>query len=221
MLAYAARNPRPAAHSRSPRALALIVAGHAALIAAVMAARMEMIPVVPSDPPIVVNVPTDEPPPPEPEIQPQTEPQLPQTRFIQPVEPIVPVEPFVPTIPVREGPVAVQLPIGDGDPVVLDPPRREPVKVGPRLATNDSALRPPYPLSKIREQEEATLSLKLTIDARGRVIAVDPVGTVDPVFLEAARRHILKAWRYKPATEDGVATPATTVINLSFRLEQG
>jgi protein TonB len=61
----------------------------------------------------------------------------------------------------------------------------------------------------------------LTIDPRGRVIAVDPVGAADPSFLAAARRHILKAWRYKPATEDGIAVPSTTVISLSFRLEDG
>jgi len=94
-----------------------------------------------------------------------------------------------------------------------------PVKVAARWATSESALKPPYPLDKIRSEEEATLRLKLTIDPRGRVIVVDPVGAADPSFLEAARRHILKAWRYKPATEDGVAVPSTTVISLSFRLE--
>ncbi len=90
----------------------------------------------------------------------------------------------------------------------------------PRLATADNALKPPYPNDKLRAEEEATLKLRLTIDARGRVTAVDPVGSADPSFLEAARRHILKAWRYKPATEDGVAVPTTMVITLSFRLEE-
>jgi protein TonB len=88
-----------------------------------------------------------------------------------------------------------------------------------RFATPDSALRPPYPLDKRRAEEEATLHLKLSIDARGRVVSVEPIGAADPSFLEAARRHILRAWRYKPATEDGVAVPSSTVINLSFRLE--
>ncbi|MCF2515030.1 hypothetical protein LVY65_08120 [Sphingomonas sp. G124] len=48
---------------------------------------------------------------------------------------------------------------------------------------------------------------------------VESIGPADPGFLEAARRHILRAWRYKPALEDGVAVPSSTVINLSFRLE--
>ena len=90
---------------------------------------------------------------------------------------------------------------------------------GALRATPESALKPPYPLDKIRSEEEATLRLRLTIDTRGRVTAVEPVGAADPSFLEAARRHILRAWRYKPATEDGVAVPSTTVISLSFRLE--
>ena len=53
------------------------------------------------------------------------------------------------------------------------------------------------------------LRLKLTIDPRGRVIAVDPVGKADPAFLAAARRHLIAHWRYKPATEDGraIASP--------------
>jgi protein TonB len=52
------------------------------------------------------------------------------------------------------------------------------------------------------------------------VTSVEPVGPADPSFLEAARRHILKSWRYKPATEDGVAVPTTVTFNLSFRLEE-
>jgi protein TonB len=69
-------------------------------------------------------------------------------------------------------------------------------------------------------EEEATLRLRLTIDTGGRVTAVEPVGAADPSFLEAARRHILRAWRYKPAMEDGVAVPSTITINLSFRLAE-
>jgi len=222
MLAYAAQNPRPAGRAGSPKALLLIVAGHAALIAAVMAAKLDVIPIIPSDPPIVVNVPPEPTPPAEPEPVPQAGPQNPQTTLIDHVKPLVPVEQVAPTIPVPDGPLAQPLPPigGIGGGIVIDPPRHVPIKTGPRLAVTDSALRPPYPLSKIREQEEATLKLRLTIDARGRVTAVDPIGKVDPTFLEAARRHILKVWRYKPATEDGAAVSTTMVINLSFRLEE-
>ena len=80
-------------------------------------------------------------------------------------------------------------------------------------------MRPPYPTDKLRLEEEATLKLKLTIDARGRVTAVEPVGAADPSFLAAARRHIIRAWRYKPATEDGRAVSTTLVVTLRFVLD--
>jgi protein TonB len=103
--------------------------------------------------------------------------------------------------------------------MIVDPPKAEPVRLAARFATPGNAIKPPYPLDKRRAEEEATLRLRLSIDVRGRVTAVDPIGPADASFLEAARRHILRAWRYKPATEDGQAVPSSTVINLSFRLE--
>jgi len=48
---------------------------------------------------------------------------------------------------------------------------------------------------------------------------VEPVGRVDPIFLSAARRHLLSHWRYRPATEDGRAVTSTTVITLRFELD--
>jgi len=67
--------------------------------------------------------------------------------------------------------------------------------------------------------EEAVLKLSLTIDERGRVVSVEPVGRADPAFLAAARRHLLAHWRYKPASEDGRAVSSTTVITLRFQLD--
>jgi len=61
--------------------------------------------------------------------------------------------------------------------------------------------------------------LKLSIDERGRVVAVEPVGRTDRSFFEAARRHLIANWRYKPATEDGKAIASSTVITLTFRIE--
>ena len=99
----------------------------------------------------------------------------------------------------------------------IDPPA--PVRTGPRFMTPPSAVRPPYPESKISSEEEATLRLRLAIDERGRVIRVDPVGAADPAFLAAARRHLIARWRYQPATEDGRAVVSTTVITLRFQLD--
>jgi len=221
MLAYAADTPKTAQRTGSPKALTLIVAGHALALAAVLTAKPELIGINPDPPPIVVNIP-DDPPPPKPidRVEPQPSRPNAQTSLIDLQPPIVDMDQQSP-IQIDTGPSIADIGdvIGSGPTSVIDPPRHVPVTTGLRLATSGEALKPPYPNDKLRAEEEATLRLKLTIDARGRVTAVDAVGAADPSFLAAARRHILRNWRYKPATEDGVAVPTTTVISLSFRLE--
>ena len=93
------------------------------------------------------------------------------------------------------------------------------VRVGPRAATPPDLLRPPYPEAKRRTEEEAVLRLRLAIDDRGRVTAVEPVGAADPAFLAAARSHLVRYWRYRPATEDGRAVATSLTITLRFELE--
>jgi protein TonB len=222
MLAYASQNARPAGRVGSPKALLLIVAGHAALIAAVMAAKMEIVRIPPLDPTVLIDIPAP-PPPPTPETRPDPKPQQPviQDSSIEQPTTIVPMD--ATDLGFDRGQAMQDLATVIGTDVRLpqfDPPRHVPVKLGPRLATAADALKPPYPSDKLRAQEEATLKLRLTIDARGRVTSVEPIGAADPGFLAAARRHILKSWHYKPATEDGVAVATTTVISLSFRLEE-
>ena len=62
--------------------------------------------------------------------------------------------------------------------------------------------------------------LSLTIDARGRVTSVTAVGAADGAFLEAARRHIVRHWRYQPASESGTAVASTITVSLTFTLEE-
>jgi protein TonB len=104
-------------------------------------------------------------------------------------------------------------------PEVLPPANPSPVRLGPQLLTPSSELKPPYPHEKLLSEEEASLKLRLTIDERGRVTAVDPVGRADPAFLKAARQYLLAHWRYRPASEDGRAVTSSTVITLRFTLE--
>ena len=219
MLAYAAAARSPA-RSGSPRALVLILAGHAVLIGAVMSAKMGVIPVDSYVPTEIFNVPIKPPPPPEPLPAPKPDPQ---PSFIEHPVTVVDVPQVTPTLPVDRGPPIVPFNppvIGDGPPLPqVNPVKPAPVRVAAVFATPSGSIKPPYPNSKLRLEEEATLRLRLSIDARGRVVGVEPVGATDPEFLAAARRHILRSWRYKPATEDGVGIPSTTVITLSFRLE--
>jgi protein TonB len=107
----------------------------------------------------------------------------------------------------------IEIPLGDAHVTPVPP-----VQTGPRFLTRETDVKPPYPPSKLRDGEEATLKLRLSIDERGRVTAVDPVGAADAVFLAAARKHLMARWRYQPATEDGRPVATTTTITLRFEL---
>lgn len=213
MLAYA---PRPQRQRLSPVALSLIVAGHVLVIAAVMSARMEVQRHI--DRPILID-PIPLPKPPDP-VKPPPHPSKPATSTLDHPETVTPPPPNHgpiadpnPPLPPDPGP-----PTGTGyaDPLPLDPPV---TLTGPRFATPEAAIRPPYPLAKRELGEEASLRLRLSIDEHGRVVAVDPVGRADPAFLSAARRHLLAHWRYRPASEDGRAVTSSTVITLRFQLD--
>ena len=215
MLAYA---PRQNAMRLRPATLGLIVVGHVGLLALVLTANSGMIFKEKSDPPDIIFVPVPKPPPPIlPETQSNPQPSVSQIDTVTPIVPPLPqpgptVDQFPQPLP-QPGPV-----IGTGTiptPIPLDPPI---VRKGPRFATVGDAVRPPYPLSKREAGDEASLRLRLSIDERGRVVAVDPVGRADPTFLEAARRHILRVWRYQPAMEGAKAVVSTTTITLKFEL---
>lgn len=215
MLAYA---PRQNAMRLRPATLGLIIVGHVGLLALVLTANSGMILTQKPNPPDIIFVPVPKPPPPiPPETQSNPQPSVSQIDTVEPIVPPLPlpgpqVDIFPQPLP-QPGPL-----IGTGTiptPIPLDPPI---VRKGPRFATVGDAVRPPYPLSKREAGDEASLRLRLSIDERGRVVAVDPVGRADPTFLEAARRHILRVWRYQPAMEGAKAVVSTTTITLKFEL---
>ena len=220
MLAYAPAE-RPAARTGSPRTLLFVIAGHAALLAVVLTARGDMPGVKKFNPIDIVFVDPPKPPPPPPEPTPPSNPT--QSTVDRPTA-IVPTPQPAPQ-PLDDGPPVAQPTPFVGTavvpmPVPFDPPTPVLVRKAARFITPADDLRPPYPASKQRLDEEATLRLALQIDERGRVTSVDPVGAADPVFLDAARRHILRRWRYAPATEGGTAIASRIVVTLRFELEE-
>jgi protein TonB len=216
MLAYAAHRRRIAQRHSAPHLMLAIVAAHIGLIAAVMSARMDL-PERVLDPPTVVRpIPIPEPPaqqPPPPRASQPTIDRMPS--IVDVPRPIERLDPPI-LLPIPDPGVIGPSPAPQPR---LDPLPRDPVRVGPRFATPPSAIRPPYPPSKIESGEEAVLRLRLSIDPAGRVVAVEPIGRADPAFLAAARHHIAARWRYRPATEDGRAVASSTVITLRFELD--
>lgn len=218
MLAYAADAPRFAERRRSSKALLLIVGAHAAAIGVLMTTKMEVIRDTFSGTevtfvPAPISEPQDPPPPQKPAAQQPRVSQVDTPEVVIPIEPIGPA--FInPPIDPPIGPIA-----GTGTDYVAPPPIQPVARVAARFNTPDWALKPPYPHEKRQAEEEATLRLRLSIDDRGRVVAVEPVGNADPAFLSAARKHLIARWRYKPATEDGRPVRSSTVVTLRFELE--
>jgi protein TonB len=202
----------------------VVIGAHVAVIAAVMSAKMDL-PRIIRDPPLVIDLIEPTPPPPP---NPIEQPRQPQTQHQQSVidQPpvIIPTPPTAgETVDSRPTPLPpidqIIGPAVDPLPPVPTPKPMPVIKAPARLLTSGEALKPPYPGSKIASGEEAVLQLRLSISENGRVVAVEPVGRADPAFLEAARRHLLRSWRFKAASEDGRAVASTTVITLRFQLD--
>ena len=221
MLAYAANAPRFGERRRSPSALLLIVGVHAIAVGVLMTTKMEvirdrfarttLIDIVDPIPP----EPTPQPPQPQPESTQQ--PIRSQVDVTKPIIDTTDTGPVFVDTPIKPPPIGPLA--GTGTEYVAPPPIHPPVRVAARFNTPDWALKPPYPDQKRQLEQEATLRLRLSIDATGRVVAVEPVGSVDPVFLSAARKHLIAKWRYRPATEDGRPVASSTVVTLRFELE--
>lgn len=215
MLAYAASRPVVVDRKPHPNAMLAIVAVHVALLAVVMSAKMEFQRHPPEPPIIIEPVPIPKPPPPNPVSHP-VRPQPGPTTWHDPTPVPLPPGPNVNPGPTTfdPGPVDPLPPIPEPRPL----PTPHGASSGALLLTPASELKPPYPPSKLLNEEEATLRLKLTIDASGRVVTVEPVGRTDAAFLEAARRHLIAHWRYKPAMDDGHPVASSEVITLRFEL---
>ena len=218
MLAYA---PRPYREARHPRTLILIVAGHLFALGAVMSAKLDLPQHFRAAETKIFDVPLIKDPPPAPrESRPNPAPVQTSVAPIVDLEPMPTVAQLLPS-PIPTGPSEGTGPIPTVPDVTPLPPPPAVVRTGPKLATAEDQLRPPYPAMKRDLGEEATLQLRLAIDERGRVTAVEPVGRADPSFLASARAHILRAWRFAPATEDGKPVASTKTISLRFELGEG
>lgn len=212
----------------SPTSLTLVLALHAAAIAALLLAKGPIYEPVTREPTKVVFIPDSVPPEEIPQPQPDPQPAQPhqQTR-------IDTVPPIVPTLP-SDGPVVdfPRLP-----PVAFDPapsgtsdipgPRPEPrpvpppdpvrveAQIDPRHA---SALQPPYPASEERAGNEGTVRIRIIIGADGRIKAAERVSATSDAFWRATERQALSRWRFRPATVDGRPVESRKVMTVHFQL---
>lgn len=222
MLAYAASRSATGRQS-SPNTMLFIIAAHVAALAVVMSAKMDL-PHRIFDRPLKVDtirLPQEQP-------RHQAERKVvadPDTRFLAQPDRAVPIpDPFpAPDATLPTGDLGPPLTGPGPGPAVAEPPSlpKPPlITRGPQLLTSGAELRPPYPLVKETIGEEATLTLRLLVNEKGRVLTVDAIGHADPTFAEVARRHIIMHWRFQPAVNSGQATMSYTVVTVAFRLDK-
>lgn len=163
--------------------------------------------------------PTPEPPP---EAQPQPRARAqPQPRTVDVVSPLVesPADkPFTTTaIPGSDAgtglypldtilpPVATPTPA----PVLTGP------SVDPRYARD---LQPLYPAGEQRAGREGLVSVRVLVGTDGRVLKVERVSAASDAFFAATERQALGKWRFRPATQNGVAVEAWRTMTVRFVL---
>lgn len=190
-----------------------------------------MLLLVPVSPPMLTNL-----------IEPQTglifiEPVKPKPPLPDPV-PVVPTKPQpTPTQPVRTQPqtevqTQSEAPVVDGgtdyvppaDPVIDTGPIGPP-DIGPQPSTRleyASAPAPAYPPEALARELEGTVMLKVLVDVDGSPLSVEIERSSGHRRLDdAARRQVLRKWKFKPAIKDGQAIQVYGIVPVSFTLTRG
>jgi protein TonB len=86
----------------------------------------------------------------------------------------------------------------------------------------DDAPPPPYPPIARRKNWQGEVLLRVQVDERGRVLAVEVDQSSGHRLLDrAASEHVLKKWRFQPALVGGRAVVAWALVPVNFRLENG
>lgn len=211
----------------SPTSLIVVIAVHAAAIAALALSKLE-IPIIDNPGPIRVYPvrPEIEPPPLPPEpAKDRTEPQ--KSKVTAPVRevktPVVTNFP-APTTELTE-PVPFDYSAGKAEkPKVEAPPPPppplpipDPVRVEAKLRPGIELL-PPYPPGEERAQTEGSVTVRLLIGPDGRVRSAEKVRAASDAFWRATERHALRAWRFAPATVDGKPVESSKVMTVKFEL---
>lgn len=78
---------------------------------------------------------------------------------------------------------------------------------------------PPYPRDALIAGLQGEVLLQVLVDVDGRPIKVDiQRSSGQRVLDEAARRHVLRYWRFRPAMQDGRAVQALGLVPIDFKL---
>lgn len=86
----------------------------------------------------------------------------------------------------------------------------------------ETATPPAYPIQALRAGVQGTVLLKVLVDSSGKPAqAAIERSSGSRILDDAARRHVLAAWRFHPAMRDGHAIQAWALVPVKFNLSQG
>jgi protein TonB len=212
---------RYGAGRKSPLGLGGTVAVHALVIGAFLLIPKEVIDTFRPSPPIeTYPVPEDPPPPLDPVEEAKADPRI-DTRP-QPERPTA----TDPLIVMPKGDTALTGSDRSGDPGPITPPYIPPPPPLPDPVLTDASIdpraaagfQPDYPGTMIRQGVEGAVTVRVSINAEGRVTGIEKVSATDESFWLATQRHALRKWRFRPATRDGVAIASTKTLTVRFTL---
>jgi periplasmic protein TonB len=83
----------------------------------------------------------------------------------------------------------------------------------PRFAR---VFQPDYPVGMLRLEIEGSVTVRVLVGTDGRVRQVQVLSATDPDFARVTEKQALKAWRFKPATRDGVEVEDWQTLTVRF-----
>ncbi|MES2498316.1 MAG: energy transducer TonB [Pseudomonadota bacterium] len=193
--------------------LTLVIAGHAAVLAAIILIPPETFRKITYLPTIVDSIrettpPPVDPPPPTAQPREQARPATVDTIIKTSGDPVQ-------TIDIRPMPPEPLPPLPQQIPATIEP-RILPATIDPSAMAR---FQPDYPSELVRAELEGTATVRVLVGADGRVRAVEMVSATHPGFFDATKRQALRYWKFRPATKDGVATESWRTMTVRFTLQ--
>lgn len=205
--------------ARSGTGLLITAAVHVALGAALLSLGVVKIESIVTPPIKIIKVPPTTPPPDNldpPAVRDQVD-------FVY-TPPTIDIADVAPPVDLGLTTTTVPNPLTDPGPAIVPPTKSpEPVvaiaRLDPRYA---SRFQPPYPPASERQQEEGVVTVRVRVGVDGRVLAAEVRTSSGHSRLdESAVGHALRAWRFTPATRDGVAVESWREIPVRFEIKNG
>jgi protein TonB len=100
------------------------------------------------------------------------------------------------------------------------PPPSAPLRVGgeikPPVKTKD--VEPVYPAVALSARVQGLIMLEATIDPTGKVVDIKPLGTPQPLLVQAAIDAV-RQWEYAPTLLNGAPVPLIMTVTVNFALK--